>query len=95
MADALTTTTEVDPAINIVYQRTLLQPPTPKYVHNKFAQKFSIARKSGNTMKFRRYNRYSAATTPLTEGITPNGHKQSKVDILAEVSQYGSQRKIA
>ena len=89
MADALTTTVEVDPAINISYQRTLLQPPTPKYVHNKFAQKFSIARKSGNTIKMRRYARYSAATTPLTEGITPNGHKQSKVYLLAQVSQYG------
>ena len=89
MADALTTTNEVDPAVNISYQRTLLQPPTPKYIHNKFAQKFSIARKSGNTIKMRRYNRYDAATTPLTEGITPNGHRQSKVDLLATVSQYG------
>lgn len=89
MADALTTTNEVDPAIDTVYQRTLLKPATPEYIYNKFAQKFSISRKSGNTMKFRRYNRYSAATTPLTEGITPNGHKQSKVDLLAEVSQYG------
>jgi len=89
MADALTTTTEVDPAVNIAYQRTLLQPPTPKYVHTRFAQKFSISRKSGNTIKMRRYNRYAAATTPLTEGVTPNGHKQSKVDILAQVSQYG------
>jgi len=89
MADALTTTTEVDPAVNIAYQRTLLQPPTPKYVHNKFAKKVSISKKSGNTIKMRRYNRYSAATTPLTEGVTPNGHKQSKVDISAQVSQYG------
>ena len=89
MADALTTTNEVDPAVNISYQRTLLQPPTPKYIHNKFAQKFSIARKSGNTIKMRRYSRYDAATTPLTEGITPNGHRQSKVDLLATVSQYG------
>jgi len=89
MPDALTTTNEVDPAVNIAYQRTLLQPPTPKYIFNKFSQRFSIARKSGNTIKMRRYNRYDAATTPLTEGITPNGHRQSKVDVLATVSQYG------
>ena len=89
MADALTTTNEVDPAVNIAYQRTLLQPPTPKYIYNKFSQRFSIARKSGNTIKMRRYNRYDAATTPMTEGITPNGHRQSKVDLLATVSQYG------
>lgn len=89
MADALTTTGEVDPAVGIFYERTLLQPNFPKYVHNKFAQRFSIASKSGNTIKMRRYSRYSAATTPLSEGITPNGHKQSKVDLLATVSQYG------
>jgi N4-gp56 family major capsid protein len=89
MADAITTTTEVDPAVGIVYERTLLQPNFPKYVHNKFAQRFGIASKKGNTIKMRRYARYSAATTPLSEGITPNGHKQSKIDLLATVSQYG------
>jgi N4-gp56 family major capsid protein len=89
MADALTTTNEVDPAVATVYERTLLEPAYPQYVHNQFAERFSIASKKGNTIKMRRYARYSAATTPLTEGITPNGHRQSKVDLLAEVSQYG------
>jgi len=89
MADSMTTTVEVDPAIGVAYERTLLLPATPKYIYAEEARKFSIARKSGNTLKMRRYARYSAATTPLTEGITPNGHKQSKVDLLAQVSQYG------
>lgn len=89
MSDNLTTTDIVDPAVNLVYQRTLLRAARPEYVHAQFAQKFSIKNKSGNTMKFRRYNLYSAATTPLTEGITPNGHKQSKVDLQAQVSQFG------
>lgn len=89
MADNLTTTVEVDPAVAVTYERTLLQPAFPKYVHAKFAKRFSIANKSGNTIKMRRYNRLTAATTPLTEGITPNGHKQSKIDLLAQVSQYG------
>jgi len=89
MADNITTTNEVDPAVGVVYERTLLQPAYPQYVHNQFAKRFSIGSKRGNTIKMRRYSRYSAATTPLTEGITPNGHKQSKVDLLAEVSQYG------
>jgi len=89
MADNITTTEQVDPAVAVTYERTLLQAPRPEYVHTKFAKRFSIAKKSGNTIKMRRYNLYSAATTPLTEGITPNGHKQSKVDLLSEVSQYG------
>jgi N4-gp56 family major capsid protein len=37
----------------------------------------------------RRYALYAAVTTPMTEGITPNGHKQSKVDLLAQVSEFG------
>jgi len=89
MSDALTTTDVIDPAVNLVYQRTLLQAARPEYVHAQFAQKYSIKSKSGNTMKFRRYNLYSAATTPLTEGITPNGHRQSKVDLQAQCSQFG------
>jgi len=38
----------------------------------------------------RRYARLALATTPLTEAVTPNGEKLSKVDILATPSQYGS-----
>jgi len=86
----LTTTTEVDPAVNLFYQRTLLQPPQPEYIHTKFATPYSISRKSGNTMKFRRYSRLSAATTAITEGITPSGEQLVKTDITATVSQYGS-----
>jgi len=89
MADNLTTTTEVDPAVGIFYDRTLLEENSPKYIFNRFAQKRSIKGKSGKTIKFRRYTRYSAANTPLTEGITPNGHQQAKVDLQAVASQYG------
>ena len=87
--DNLTTTTQVPPAVGVVYERTLLQENRPKYIFNRFAQKFSIGSKSGKTIKWRRYSRYAAATTPLTEGITPNGHKQARVDLLAVASQYG------
>jgi len=89
MADNITTTLQVDPAVAVTYDRVLLEPSYPEYIYNRFAIKKSIKAKSGNTMKFRRYNRYSPASTPITEGITPNGHKQSKIDLLAEVSQYG------
>jgi len=85
----MTTTSDVDPAVAVTYERTLLQPPQPKYIYAKYAQKASIQRKSGNTIKFRRYARLAAATTPLTEGITPTGSKLAKVDILAQVNQYG------
>ena len=81
MADTLTTTQEVDSAVGVFYERTLLEPNYPKYIFNRFAQKSSIPSKNGTTIKWRRYSRYSTATTPLTEGITPNGHQQAKGDL--------------
>jgi N4-gp56 family major capsid protein len=89
MADNLTTTTEVDPGLEVYYDRTLLETAYPNYVHTKFAQRRPVPKKSGKTIKFRRYSRLSVATTPLTEGITPNGQKLAKTDLLATVSQYG------
>jgi len=87
--NVITSTADIEPAVAVTYEKTLLQPPQPKYIHTKYLKKFSIAKKSGNTLKMRRYARLAAATTPLTEGITPSGSKLSKVDITAKISQYG------
>jgi len=91
MADNLmTTSSQVDPAVGLFYERTLLQPPQPDYIYTKYAERKSIGLKQGDTIKFRRYGRLSAATTPLVEGITPSGDRLSKVDLTAKLSQYGS-----
>jgi N4-gp56 family major capsid protein len=89
MADNLTTTTQVDPAVSIFYDRILLKRGLPFLVHNRFAQTRSLASKSGNTMKFRRYSALSVAKTPLAEGVTPPGSQLSKTDLTAQLSQYG------
>lgn len=92
MADnALTTTGEIDPAVALYYDRSLLlEPIYPEYIYTRFAKKISLASKSGNSINIRRYSRLSAATTPLTEGITPSGSKIAKTDIQAQLSQYGA-----
>jgi len=89
MADALTTTTQVDPAVAIMYDRVLLDAAKPALVHEKFAQSRPLAKKSGNTIKFRRYANLTVAKTPLTEGVTPNGQLLSKTDLTAKISWYG------
>lgn len=89
MADNLTTTTQVDPAVAIFYDRILLKRGLPFLVHTRFAQTRSLASKSGNTMKFRRYSALSVAKTPLAEGVTPPGQQLSKTDLTAQLSQYG------
>lgn len=87
--DNLTTTTQVDPAVAIFYDRVLLKRGQPWLVHDKWAQRRNIPKKSGNTIKFRRYSALSVATTPLNEGITPPGQQLAKTDLTAKVSQYG------
>ena len=84
-----TTTTQVDPAVGVVYDRVLLMAPQPKYIYTKYAEKRSIGTKQGTTIKFRRFARLSAAKTILSEGITPNGSQLSKVDLTATVTQHG------
>lgn len=44
---------------------------------------------NSNVIKFRRYANLSAATTALTEGVTPVGSQLSKTDISATLLQYG------
>lgn len=89
MADNLTTTSQVDPAVATFYDRVLLKRALPNLVHDMFGQVRNIPSGSGNTIKFRRYASLSAATTPLTEGVTPAGKALSKTDLTATVSQYG------
>jgi len=89
MADNLTTTTQVDPGLEVFYDRTLLETAYPNYVHAKFAQRRNLNRKSGKTIKFRRYSRLSTVPAPLTQGITPTGSQLAKTDLLATCEQYG------
>jgi len=87
---AYTTKTEIPDEVNNYYVRTLLERLLPLLVHTKFGQVTDIPRKSGsNTIKWRRYNSLSAATTPLTEGTTPDGSQLPVTDITADVLQYG------
>lgn len=86
---AITTTTQVDPAVSTMYDRLLLMRARPHLIHSLFAQRRNINKKNGNTIKFRRYTSLSAATTPIGEGVTPGGSQLAKTDLTAQVSQYG------
>jgi N4-gp56 family major capsid protein len=88
MADNLTTTTQVDPAVNNFYDRVLLSRALPMYIHSKFAQTRNIPSKSSATIKFRRYSSLTAATTPISEGVTPPGQQLAKTDLTALVKQF-------
>ncbi len=86
----LTTRTEIPAEVNNFYNKVLLDRATPSLLHNRFAQVKDLPRKAGtDTIKFRRYGILAAATTPLSEGVTPAGKQLSTTQITAEVLQYG------
>lgn len=86
---ANTTLTQVPAGIQAFYDKNLLMRSVAYFVHDKFGQAKSLPTKSSETIKFRRYSNLAAATTPLTEGVTPAGSQLAVTDITAAVVQYG------
>lgn len=85
-----TTRTQIPAEVNNFYSRTLLMRAVPLFLHTRFGQVRDIPQNAGSsTIKFRRYGNLAAATTPLTEGVTPAGSQMSVTDITATVAQYG------
>jgi N4-gp56 family major capsid protein len=92
MADSITTTSEVDAAVQVYYDRALLELEKEKLVHMVGADTKNRPFKNpngGTTIKFRRYDKLPTAMTPITEGVTPNGKQLSKNDLLMTMQQYG------
>lgn len=87
MAD--TTTTEVSAAVANFYDRSLLKAARPLLVHLKWGQVRDLPKNQSSVIKFRRYSLLTAATTALSEGVTPSGSQLSVTDVSATVAQYG------
>lgn len=72
------------------YDRSLLKRLLPNLVWAQYGQKKGAPKREGDTINFRRFNSLAAVTTPLTEGITPDGDNLSITAITATVAQYGN-----
>lgn len=58
-------------------------------VHQVPATQKSLAKRSGKTMIYRRYEALSLATTVLQEGENPGGRAKTKTDVSALIAPYG------
>ena len=81
--------TQVPAGVQAFYDKNLLMRAVPYFVHDKFGQMKPLPTKNSESIKFRRYSNLAAATTPLTEGVTPAGSQLAVTDITATVVQYG------
>jgi N4-gp56 family major capsid protein len=80
---------DISPRTAAYAVKTMLVRGMPLLVLEKFGQVYVMPTKSSKTAKFRRYNALALATTPLVEGVTPTGKKQTVTDVTATLDQYG------
>lgn len=57
--------------------------------HERFAQTRPMPKNYGDTINFRKIGVLAAATTPLTEGVTPTGNSATVTAISATTNQFG------
>lgn len=71
------------------YDKQLIRLAQPNLIHDQFGQKRPIPKRGGKKIEFRQFASLPKATTPITEGVTPDGKNLEVTAIEAEVSQYG------
>ena len=71
------------------YDKTLLKRLLPKLVFMQHGQKKPVKKREGDTANYRRFNRLTAATTPLVEGVTPVGSELNISEVTATIQGYG------
>ena len=79
----------LSPEMKTFYDMTLIDEAQASLVHDQFGQKRPIPKNGGKTIEFRKFAALAKATTPLTEGVTPDGKGLTVSTITATVNQYG------
>jgi len=71
------------------WDKALIVLATPELVHDQFGQQRDIPDHNGKTIEFRQFDPLPEVTTPLTEGVTPEGQSLKVSAMTATVAQYG------
>ena len=71
------------------YEKRLIAQAEPALVHDQVGDPYPIPANGGKNIEFRKYDSLPKATTPLTEGVTPDGQTMNVSTVTAEVKQYG------
>ena len=79
----------VSPRTNVYAERQMLKHAMPVRILDKFGQIRPMPKNKTQTIKFRRPKIFTAATTPLVEGVTPTATQFQYEDVEATIKQYG------
>lgn len=84
-----TTGNDLSPTMKTFYKTNLLKNARSQHYFNQFGQKQPLPRNNGRKVEWRKFDTFSKAMTPLTEGVTPDGNTVNMTKIEAELHQYG------
>jgi N4-gp56 family major capsid protein len=84
-----TTYGDISPRTAAYAVKPLLKRGHENMILEKFGQTYVVPMNSTTTAKFRRYELLPLATTPLVEGVTPQGSKPTYTDITVNLLQFG------
>jgi len=85
----LTTATGISSTMQTYYDRKLLINAKPNLVHHKFGQQVMLPKNSGKTIQIRKWTPFAAVSTPLTEGVVPEGQTLEMTTVSGQIEQYG------
>ena len=88
-AENLNTTATMSKEMKTFYEKRLIDQAEPRLVHDQFADYYPVPQNGGKTIEFRKYDSLPKASTPLTEGVTPNGQALNVTTITSDLHQYG------
>ena len=89
MATTRYTDAGVSPRTNVYAERQMLKHQAPVVILDKFGMLRPMPKNKTQTIKFRRPKIFTAATTPLVEGVTPTATQFSYEDVEVTLKQYG------
>lgn len=81
--------TGISQRTNVYAAREMLKYAKPVMVLEKTGKPVRMPKNKSRTIKFRRPNVFTAADTPLQEGVTPSRRAFTYTDVTATLRQYG------
>jgi len=88
MADNVTDTAVITPAVNAWFNKILLIRNKPKLIHTLFADRETMPAGHGKTVVWRRWAQLPTKEAEVTEGVTPSADLLSKQDLRGTLAQY-------
>lgn len=89
MTITVSTASGISQRTTVFAAREMLKHAGPVTVLDKFGVTKSMPQNKGVVIKFRRPKVFTAATTPLVEGVTPESTAFEYEDVTANLRQYG------